>query len=140
MATDTDIKTVLSTLAGARLRNSPPREDIPQVIRTWGRVFAGASGADLQQAADDFILTGEFWPTPAEFRKAVNKVENNHGRSAYSDPSHDRVGKVEYLDGEEVETFSPAIIGCTPGIYRVTSGGWMPYRKGELKDKTECTE
>lgn len=100
------------TLAGARLRNSPARDEVPQVLKTWLRVFESTPGPVLQQAADDYVTDHEFWPTPAEFRKIITRIESHHGGSIYGDPSRLR----------------------TPlkGVARVTRGGWTAVYAEEL--------
>lgn len=82
MADENDITDALMVLAGARLRNAPGRDEVAAVKATWLRVMKDIPGEMLVQAAEDHVVSGEFWPTVAEIRRAALEVKRHNGVSA----------------------------------------------------------
>jgi len=112
MANENEITQTLMVLAGATLRNQPTKEQVPQVVATWSKVFAKYPAPVLAQAAADYVEAESFWPTPAAFKKIVDKVDYNHGRSLSDDPSRQRAPY--------------------KGVARITAEGWTAIYPEEL--------
>ena len=129
MANQAEVKEAIITLYGARLRNAPSRDEITSVIAIWSKVFRDTPAKTMEIAADDYIIRGQFWPTIAEFRGMVSRVNYNHGQSVDTDPSRERVGKIMYIfdpetgEAEEVEVIDRA--ANDTGVYRVCVDGWQ---------------
>ena len=82
MAEETFIRDSLSTLLGARLRNAPSRDELPDVVAAWKRTMQDIPGNTLVQAANDIVLTAEFWPTIKQVREAAYQVKVHNNTSA----------------------------------------------------------
>lgn len=119
MAKRETILEMLELLFGSGLDYTPkPNNQLPAA---WAAVFADISDQAFTQAVHDYLKSETRWPAPARLRELAERIQHNHGRSVFADPSRERMGKLRYLDGEEVEIVYPT--GYT-GVIRVTSTGW----------------
>jgi hypothetical protein len=82
MANETEVQTALVILSGARLRNAPNRDEAPTVFQSWSRVMRDIPGDLLLQAANDIVISAEFWPTVKQVRDAAYQVRAHNGVSA----------------------------------------------------------
>lgn len=86
MASLDDIREALKILMSAGLRSTPERAVLSDLVETWARLLRDVPGEALRQAADDIVLTEEFWPTLKKFREAAHQVQTHNFQSVAINP------------------------------------------------------
>jgi hypothetical protein len=89
-ATKEQILKAFMLLLGAGLDYPPRPEEVATRIDAWTEMLAEHDGAAVIQAAKDYIKGGEKFPSIPRMIEQVKKVEYNHGRSVYENPSRER--------------------------------------------------
>lgn len=86
MATIIEIQYAMKILIAANLRNAPERITLPDTIELWTKKLQDVPGIALVQAAEDIVISEEFWPSLKKIRDYAYKVQSKNNTS--SAPNH----------------------------------------------------